>query len=67
MPHEIAIGEIYVPPLMLVAVLAYVVTGLLSLCLAKLGVYSLLVAPAVAELSVFVVVCALIGMFIPFV
>ncbi|USD44208.1 DUF1656 domain-containing protein [Vibrio sp. SCSIO 43135] len=67
MPHEFTLGEVYFPPLLVVAFVAYLATNLISAVAAKIGVYHSISAPALFELSVFVLVSALLGLILPFV
>ncbi|MBY5991095.1 DUF1656 domain-containing protein [Ferrimonas balearica] len=67
MPYEITIGEIYIPPFLLVIALAYIATHLMTALIAKLDGYKYVAYPEVADMSLFVLVTLIIGLFIPFV
>ncbi|WP_144207048.1 DUF1656 domain-containing protein [Shewanella donghaensis] len=64
MPHEIAIGDVYFPPLLIVAALAYLLTGVVSFISTKLGWYKYVTALAIVELSIFILFIGLISLFI---
>ncbi|MDN3702148.1 DUF1656 domain-containing protein [Vibrio artabrorum] len=64
MPHELAWGEIYFPPLLLVIALAYVLTILTGSIVTKLGLHKYVAFPAIAELSLIVIFVGVIGQFI---
>lgn len=64
MPHELIFGEIYLPPLLLVVALAYLLTTLVSTLSVKLGWHRHVALPAIAELSLLVIFTDLIGRFI---
>ncbi|MCZ4339068.1 DUF1656 domain-containing protein [Shewanella colwelliana] len=55
MPHEIALGDVYFPPLLLVGILAYVLTAVLTTIGTRLGWYKYVMAPAVVELSITII------------
>jgi hypothetical protein len=65
MPHEYILGEVYIPPLLLVIVIAYTLTSILATIGTKLGFYKYIAAPAIAELSVLIIITAVISQFIP--
>ncbi|MGF1772529.1 DUF1656 domain-containing protein [Vibrio wakamikoensis] len=67
MPHEFTLGEVYLPPLLFIAFIAYLITNGLVIATAKLGGNRWIAIPAIFELSLFVLVSAFIGLFIPFV
>jgi len=64
MPHEIALGDVYFPPLLLVGILAYLITAVLSSIGARLGWYKYVAAPAVVELSITIIFIGAISQFI---
>jgi len=64
MPHELIFGEIYLPPLLLVVALAYLLTSIVSAIATKFGLYRYLAIPAIAELSILVIFTGIIGQFI---
>lgn len=66
MPHEFSLGEIYLPPLLVVSFIAYLVTNLFTIILAKAGAYRFIALPAIFELSIFVLLTAMFGFYIPF-
>ncbi|WP_394131737.1 DUF1656 domain-containing protein [Shewanella maritima] len=66
MPYEFTLGEVYFPPLLIVALMAYVLANILTEIGAKLGLYQLVAMPALFELSLFVLLVAVIGYFLPF-
>lgn len=61
MPHELIIGEIYIPPLLLAVSFAYLLTSTISAFAIKLGLYKYIAAPAIAELSVLVILTTFLG------
>ncbi|MDE1326857.1 DUF1656 domain-containing protein [Vibrio aestuarianus] len=63
-PHELAWGEIYIPPLLLVVVIAYVLASTTSLIMAKLGWHKYVAHPALAEFSLVIIFTGIIGQFI---
>ncbi|GAL13513.1 hypothetical protein JCM19233_4518 [Vibrio astriarenae] len=67
MPHEITVGEIYIPPFLLVISLSYIATHLTASMLGKFDVYKHLAYPAIAEISLFILMSLVIGLLIPFV
>ncbi|QYJ89744.1 MULTISPECIES: DUF1656 domain-containing protein [Shewanella] len=64
MPHEIAIGDVYFPPLLLVGILAYLLGSLLTTLGTKLGWHKYLALPAIAELSITIILVGVISQFI---
>jgi hypothetical protein len=64
MPHELVLGEIYVPPLLIVIMIAYLLTSLVSTISAKLGVGKYVAIPAIAELSLLIILASIISRFI---
>ncbi|GAL34328.1 hypothetical protein JCM19240_1236 [Vibrio maritimus] len=67
MPHEITIGEIYIPPFLLVISLSYIATHFVTATFAKFNVYRYLAYPAIADISLFILMSLIIGLLIPFV
>ncbi|CAH1583429.1 conserved hypothetical protein [Vibrio jasicida] len=67
MPHEMTLGEVYLPPLLVIAFIAYLVANGVSMMTAKLGGYQWIASPAIFELSLFVLISALLGLVIPIV
>ncbi|CAH8218350.1 MULTISPECIES: DUF1656 domain-containing protein [Vibrio] len=63
-PHELAWGEIYIPPLLLVVVIAYVFASTLSFAIAKFGWHKYVAHPALAELSLVIIFTGIISQFI---
>jgi hypothetical protein len=60
---EVSLYGLYVPPLLLVAVLALVVSRVLNLFLARLGFYRLVWHPALFDFSLFIVVMGSLSFF----
>lgn len=56
MPHEFTLGEVYLPPLLVVAFLAYLATNVITAVTARMGIYHLVAVPVIFELSVFVLI-----------
>lgn len=67
MAHEITIGEIYIPPFLLVISLSYIATHFVTAMFAKFNVYEHLAYPAIADISLFILMSLIIGLLIPFV
>ncbi|WP_075202542.1 DUF1656 domain-containing protein [Vibrio mexicanus] len=67
MPHEFTLGEVYLPPFLVVAFIAYMATNLISAVAAKTGTYRFIAAPAIFELSVFVLLCCALSLLLPIV
>ncbi|MGR5152537.1 DUF1656 domain-containing protein [Photobacterium swingsii] len=55
MPHEIALGEVYIPPLLLVVIIAYVLASFAFFIAGKLGLYRFIAFPVIAELCLMVI------------
>ncbi|WP_208764168.1 DUF1656 domain-containing protein [Shewanella aestuarii] len=66
MPHEIAFGEIYGPPLLAVVTLAYLLMLMVTQIATKLGWYKWFAAPAIVELSLVAIFTVVLGRFIAF-
>ncbi|GLS90788.1 DUF1656 domain-containing protein [Psychromonas marina] len=64
MPHELIFGEIYLPPLLFVVALAYILTSIVSAISVKFGLHRYIAVPAIAELSILIIFTGLIGRFI---
>lgn len=64
MPHEIALGDVYFPPLLLVGVMAYVLTSIFTMIGVKLGWHKYIVAPALTELAITIIFVGVISQFI---
>lgn len=64
-PHEIVWGEIYFPPLLLVVVLAYGLTNLVTTAIVKTGAYRYIACPAITEISLIIIFTGAISRFIP--
>ncbi|MEZ9198748.1 DUF1656 domain-containing protein [Shewanella sp. 10N.286.54.B9] len=64
MPHEIALGDVYFPPLLLVGTLAYLLTSVFTYIATRLGWYQDVVAPAIVELSIIIIFVGIISQFI---
>ncbi len=60
-PHEIAWGEIYFTPLLLVAALAYGLTLLTTKMSVKTGLYRYISHPTLAEICLFVIFTGVIS------
>jgi len=60
---EISLYGLYVPPLLLLALVALVVSRLLNFALAKAGLYRLVWHPALFDLSLFVIVLGALAYF----
>lgn len=65
MPHEISWGEIYIPPLLIVVAISYVICSLLFSVAIRLGAHKYIASPAIAELSLFIICCGAVSKFIP--
>jgi hypothetical protein len=65
MPHEFVLGEVYLPPLLVVAAIAYILSSVVTVVGIKLGWYKHVVAPALVELCLFVIFGGLLGLFLP--
>jgi intracellular septation protein A len=65
MPHEIAFGEVYLPPLIITVAIGYVLATTVSSMAAKKGMYNHVALPALVELSLVVIFTGIIGLFIP--
>lgn len=63
-PHELAFGEIYLPPLLLVVTLAYGLTLLVTKIIVKTGFYRYVGHPVLAEISLTIIFCGAISQFI---
>ncbi len=61
MPHELVWGEIYFPPLLLVIGLAYVLTTMVTSLATRCGLHKYVAFPALAELSLIVILPALLA------
>ncbi|MEH0665986.1 DUF1656 domain-containing protein [Vibrio scophthalmi] len=64
-PHELAWGEVYFPPLLLALAIAYGLTMLVSSVIVKSGLYRFVAHPAIAEVCLVILFIGLIGLFIP--
>ncbi|PMH43122.1 hypothetical protein BCU68_03800 [Vibrio sp. 10N.286.49.B3] len=64
MPHELVLGEVYLPPLLLVIVIAYLLTSVISIIATKTGIYKYIAQPAIVELSMVIIFTGLISHFI---
>jgi hypothetical protein len=60
-PHELIFGEIYIPPLLLVVALAYLLTSIVSAISVRFDFYKYIAVPAIAELSLLIIFTGLIG------
>lgn len=67
MPQELIFGEVYLPPLLLVVALAYLLTHTVTSIAVKFGWHRYVAIPAIAELSIVVIFIGLISRFIPIV
>ncbi|MCL1142830.1 DUF1656 domain-containing protein [Shewanella gaetbuli] len=67
MPHEIAIGDLYFPPLLLVVIFSYLVSTGIIFIAGKLGLLRYVAVPVLVELSLVVLISGLISQFIHFV
>ncbi|MGF1692277.1 DUF1656 domain-containing protein [Photobacterium kagoshimensis] len=65
MPHEIALGELYIPPLLLVVVVAYALASFVFFIGGKLGLYRLIAFPIIAELCLMVIIVNALNKYIP--
>ncbi|MGR5065175.1 DUF1656 domain-containing protein [Photobacterium sp. DNB22_13_2] len=63
-PHEISFGEIYLPPLLVVMTLAYLMAIAVSQFFGKLGWHKYIYSPAIAEFSLMVIFVKLFSNFI---
>ncbi|GAA5192702.1 DUF1656 domain-containing protein [Ferrimonas gelatinilytica] len=63
-PHEIAFGDVFLPPLLLVIAIAYACALLTARGLAGIGLHRVIAAPALFELSLTAIYTVLIGTFI---
>lgn len=64
MPHEIALGDVYFPPLLLVGILAYLLTAVLTAIGTRLGWHKYVAAPAIVELSIMLIFVGVISQYI---
>lgn len=64
MPHEMVWGEVYFPPLLLVVALAYLATVTIGLLVTKFGLHKYVGFPAIAEISLIIILVGIIGQFI---
>ncbi|MDO6618137.1 DUF1656 domain-containing protein [Shewanella sp. 6_MG-2023] len=64
MPHEVVIGDVYFPPLLLVAAMAYILTGVVTAIGTRIGLHKYVAAPAIVELSMVILFIGLISQFI---
>ncbi|MBY5947821.1 DUF1656 domain-containing protein [Photobacterium rosenbergii] len=63
-PHEISFGEIYLPPLLVVMTIAYLLAiGVSQMC-GKLGWHKYIYSPAIAEFSLMVIFVEVFSQFI---
>jgi hypothetical protein len=60
---EVSLYGLYVPPLLLLAVLALVVSRVLNLFLARLGLYRFVWHPALFDFSLFIIVLGSLSYF----
>jgi hypothetical protein len=60
---EVSLYGLYVPPLLLLAVLALVVSRVLNLFLARLGLYRFVWHPALFDFSLFIIVLGSLSFF----
>jgi hypothetical protein len=60
---EVSLYGLYVPPLLLLALLALGIARLLARVLARLGVYRLVWHPALFDLALFVIVLGSLALF----
>jgi hypothetical protein len=60
---EVSLYGLYVPPLLLLAVLALVVSRVLNLFLARLGLYRFVWHPALFDFSLFILVLGSLSFF----
>ncbi|MCL1143817.1 DUF1656 domain-containing protein [Shewanella gaetbuli] len=67
MPHELFIGGIYIPPLLLVLAMSYVVTQVVLSIVDRIDGYRFIAMPALTDLAVFILISLSIGRFILFV
>lgn len=65
MPHEIALGDVYFPPLLLVSIMAYILANVFTTIAVKLGWHKYIVAPAITELAITILFIGVISLFIP--
>ncbi len=63
-PHEIAFGDVLLPPLLLAIAIAYACALITARGLARLGLHRLIVVPALFELSLTAIYTVLIGTFL---
>ncbi|MBM7035309.1 DUF1656 domain-containing protein [Vibrio ulleungensis] len=64
MPHEMVWGEVYFPPLLLVVALAYLATVTVGILVTKFGLHKYVGFPAIAEISLIIILVGIIGQFI---
>ena len=64
MPHEIALGDVYFPPLLLVGILAYFLAAVVTTIGTRLGWHRYIAVPAIAELSITIIFVGVISQFI---
>ena len=63
-PKEIAIGEVYLPPLLIAVLLAYGLGNASLTIVNRLGFSKYIYFPALAELSLIVIYTTLLSMFV---
>ncbi|KAB1458400.1 DUF1656 domain-containing protein [Vibrio panuliri] len=64
MPQEIAIGDIYLPPLLVASVLGVICTSLTTRLFNRLRWHRYVVSPPLVELSLAIIYTVLIGTFV---
>jgi hypothetical protein len=65
MPHELVLGEVYIPPLLLVVAIAYALTSTITFIGTKFGMYKYFAAPAIVDLCLLIIFTGVISRFIP--
>ncbi|GIU12450.1 DUF1656 domain-containing protein [Shewanella sp. c952] len=64
MPHEIALSDVYFPPLLLVGITAYFLAALFTSIATKLGWYKYVVCPAVVEFAFMIIFIGVLSQFV---
>ncbi|PKF61577.1 DUF1656 domain-containing protein [Psychromonas sp. psych-6C06] len=63
-PHELAWGEVYFPPLLLVVALAYSLTTVITTAIVKAGWHRYVAQPAIAEICLTIIFTGVLSRFI---
>lgn len=63
MPHELVLGQVFLPPLLVVAILAIVLASLTATVLNSLRLSRYFAAPSIVFAGIFVIYSVMIGTF----